>query len=600
MGETVNFNLASLSLSDLLMQRRSLRRKLGSRKDLQPIRIAVLGGSTTTEVVNLLDLWLLESGFSASIHQAEYGRYYVDAVHDTEALISFRPDIVYVHTSIFNIETLPSPHSTAEEVGNLVKREVERFQQIWSSIEKNIGCIVIQNNFEFPPLAPLGNMDATCGTGNTHFVLEVNRELALAAQREPKVFIQDICSIAARIGLSHWFDCKRWYSYKLATTLEGSRALAVSLSAMIRAIYGKTRKVLVLDLDNTLWGGVIGDDGPDKIQIGRETPVAEAYTAFQEYCLSLRNRGILLAICSKNNEEVAKQGFAHPDSVLKLEHIACFKANWDPKHENIARISEELNLGADSFVFIDDNPAERAIVAAQISGIAVPDVGEDVTTYAQQIESARYFEQISISKEDLGRAELYAENSKRDEFKRTFADYGQYLSSLEMQAEIGVFKPVYLERISQLTNKTNQFNLTTRRHTLADIERIASSPKHIPLYGRLTDRFGDHGLISVVVGQREGTYLFIELWLMSCRVLKRGMENAMLDALANAAKSGGQTKLIGVYIPTKKNEMVADFYPSLGFCPHELPPDLPEGSTTWSLDLADYVQRNRHIKLLEQ
>ena len=381
---------------------------------------------------------------------------------------------------------------------------------------------------------------------------------------------------------------------------EANLELARSLNALVRATYGKSRKVLILDLDNTLWGGVIGDDGVDKIHIGRETPVAEAYTAFQEYCLSLRNRGILLAVCSKNNDDVARSGFEHPSSILKLEHISCFKANWDPKHENIAAIAAELNLGVDSFVFVDDNPAERAIVEAQLPSVAVPDVGSEVSRFADFLEKGRYFEPLSLSKEDLERAALYADNSQRAALEKKFANYGEYLDSLEMVAEIDAFKPVYLERIAQLTNKTNQFNLTTRRYSLAEMEAAANNPNLIGLYGKLADRFGDNGLISIVLGRKEGHQLHMDLWLMSCRVLKRDMEITMLDAVAERAVEKGIRTIVGYYLPTKKNGMVADFYQRLGFTlSNSTPPDLPEGSTVWTLDLAGYKKKNQHIKVME-
>ena len=371
-----------------------------------------------------------------------------------------------------------------------------------------------------------------------------------------------------------------------------------SLNSIIRAIYGKSRKVLVLDLDNTLWGGVIGDDGVDKILIGRETPQAEAYTAFQEYCLSLRDRGILLAVCSKNNEDVAKSGFAHPDSILKLEHFSAFRANWEPKHGNIQSIAQELNLGVDSFVFADDNPAEREIVRSQIPGIAVPEIGNEVTRYAEIIQAGRYFEPASLSKEDLERAALYAQRSQVVAQQAKFANYGEYLDSLEMTAEIDTFKPVYLERIAQLTNKTNQFNLTTRRYTFAEMEAAAADPNTIALYGKLSDKFGDNGLISIVLGKRHGDELHMDLWLMSCRVLKRDMEQAMLDAVVERAQSRGIRSIIGFYIPTAKNGMVKEFYPVLGF--ESIPlsdTTLPEGSTAWRLPLVNYKQQNTHIKV---
>jgi FkbH-like protein len=356
----------------------------------------------------------------------------------------------------------------------------------------------------------------------------------------------------------------------------------------------------VLDLDNTVWGGVIGDDGVDKILIGRETPQAEAYTAFQEYCLSLRERGILLAVCSKNNEDVAKSGFSHPDSILKLEHFSAFRANWEPKHGNILDIAKELNLGVDSFVFADDNPAEREIVRSQIPGMAVPEIGNEVTRYASIIQAGRYFEPASLSKEDLERAALYAQRSAGLAQQAKFANYGEYLDSLEMTAEIDTFKPVYLERISQLTNKTNQFNLTTRRYTLAEMESAANDPDIIPLYGKLSDKFGDNGLISIVLGRRDGDALHMDLWLMSCRVLKRDMENAMLDAVVERARSRGIRTIYGYYLPSAKNGMVEDFYAKLGFeAAPWLNPATPAGSTAWKLDLAGYIQQNTHIRVLE-
>ncbi len=589
-------NFDSLSLDDLLMKRKGLRRQLTAQMALRDVRIAVLGGSTSNEVVDFLEIGLLSSGFRPTFYQSEYGRFYEEAVHDPGSLIEFRPDLVYVHTSCQNVREFAPLQCSEEEVQGYVDAEVDRYKKIWTSLEQNVSCQIIQNNFELPAFAVLGNMDAVAHGGHTNFVMRLNLAFASAAVSNKKLLIQDVQSISARVGLKQWFDWERWFSYKILHSPEANLALARSLTSMVRGIYGKSRKVVVLDLDNTVWGGVIGDDGVDKIQIGRETPVAEAYTAFQEYCLSLRNRGVLLAVCSKNDEEIAKQGFEHPDSVLKLEHISCFKANWEPKHENILAIGRELNLGVDSFVFVDDNPRERSIVEAQVEGIAVPDIGADVAQYAVIIEAGRYFEPVSLSAEDLERAELYAKNSERTAFESKFADYGEYLDSLEMSAEIDTFKPVYLDRIAQLTNKTNQFNLTTRRYTLAEIETISADDRYIGLYGRLSDRFGDNGLISIVLGRKEGTVLHLDLWLMSCRVLKRDMEFAMLDAVVERAKAAGICTLLGYYLPTKKNGMVASHYEKLGFtCLSSSLDDAP----VFSLSISGYSARNTHIKVTE-
>lgn len=590
-------NPSTYSLDELLIKRRGLRRQLLALHGLKDIRIAVLGGTTTNELVDLFEILLLQSGFRPTFYQSEYGRYYEVAVLQPDEIIAFKPEIVYVHTCSLNIQTFPPLSCTENQLPEYVEAELARFRAVWRSLRERIGCQIIQNNFELPSHAILGSLDAVSAGGATRFVSELSRQIAAEAAANPRFVMQDLGAIAARIGMSRWFDPERWFSYKIANTVEGSFAVATSLTALVGAIYGRSRKVLVLDLDNTLWGGVIGDDGVDKILIGRETPVAEAYTAFQEYCLRLRDRGILLAVCSKNNEDVAKSGFAHPDSVLKLEHFSSFKANWEPKHENILAIAQELNLSVDSFVFVDDNPAERAIVEAQVPGIAVPAVGNEVAKYPSILDAGRYFELVSLGNEDIARAQLYAENSQRAKLQQKFASYSEYLDSLEMMAEIDVFKAIYMERIAQLTNKTNQFNLTTRRYTLAEIEAAAADSNHIGIYGKLTDRFGDNGLISIMLGRLDGTDLHLELWLMSCRVLKRDMEVAMLDSLVERTRQRGVKRLIGYYHPTAKNGMVANHYEKLGFSP--VHSDTAIG-TTWSLDITTYEARSRHIKILER
>lgn len=587
----------TISLDDVLLRRKKMRRELLEQQGLKEIRIAVLGGSTTNEVVDFLEILLLREGYRPVFHQSEYGRFYEDAVLQPEEVAAFKPDLVYLHTNVENLQNAPPVSCSEADFGSFVDAELSRYRAIWESLNTAVGCQIIQNNFELPQVAILGNLDAVSPGGLTRFVREVNQRFAIEAAANPKLTLQDICSISARVGLGRWFDADRWFRYKLTVTEEANFAIASSLAALVSAMYGRTRKVLILDLDNTLWGGVIGDDGADKILIGKETPIAEAYSAFQRYCVSMRERGILLAVCSKNNEATAKEGFAHPDSILKLEHFSAFKANWEPKHENIAAIAQELNLGLDSFVFVDDNPAERSIVEGQLPTVAVPDVGSDVSKYADIIEANRYFEQLSLGKEDLARAELYEGNARRATLEQKFANYGEYLDSLEMQAEIAEFTPTYVERIAQLTNKSNQFNLTTRRYTLADMEAVAHDKSKIGLYGKLADRFGDNGLVSVVLGTIRDNELHLDLWLMSCRVLKREMEIAMLDAVVERAKSRSIHTLRGSYLPTAKNAMVADHYEKLGFS--FVSADESTGSTFWSLDLNYYEPRSRHIRILE-
>lgn len=587
--------LRQLPVEEILQKRKRLKRELLEATRLQDVRIAVLGGTTTNEIVDLLEVLLLADGFKPVFQQSEYNKFYEDAVLEPGKIAEFRPDIVYVHTHWKNITRFPPVGCNEEQSAAMLASELARYQSIWRSIHEVVGCQVIQNNFEHPPFQVLGNLDSVAPGGRTRFICQLNSAFAEAARNNRKLLIQDLNALAAGLGHDRWFDHDRWYSYKILTTPEGSFAIAKSLASMIGSMLGRVKKVLVLDLDNTLWGGVIGDDGLDKIQIGKETAVAEAYTAFQEYCLALRERGVLLAVCSKNNPDTARSGFTHPDTVLKLEHFSSFQANWQPKHENIETIARELNLGLDSFVFVDDNPAERAIVAAQLPAVTVPEVGSEVSHFPAILQAGRYFEAVSLSKEDMERAATYAANAERTAREAKFADYGEYLDSLEMTAEIEPFQPVYLERITQLINKTNQFNLTTRRYTSAEVESIARDPGFIALYGKLTDTFGDNGLISVIIGRREGSDLHLDLWIMSCRVLKRDMEIAMLDVLVERAKAAGIHKIIGTYLRTPKNAMVEDHYGKLGFT---LESSAEDGSKSiWSLPVETYQPATKHIRI---
>jgi FkbH-like protein len=580
----------------LIRKRNSLRRELLERPNLLAVRLAILGGSTTNEVTDFLELLLLDKGIRPFFWQSEYDKYFEEAVVDPSQLIKFRPDIVYIYTSSVNIQQFPPLDASESDLDEYSFRESARFAAIWNSLHERVVCLVIQNNFELPSYRLLGNFDGVSPGGQARFIHHINGKFAQEAHSRSKLFINDLHSIAAMVGLSQFHDPKRWFSYKLICTAEGSLTIAKSVAAIIGSIYGRSQKCLVLDLDNTLWGGVIGDDGPDKIKIGKETPEAEAFTAFQEYCLRLKERGVILAVCSKNSEQIAKQGFDHPDSVLRLSDFSCFKANWQPKPENLKSIAAELNLGFDSLVFVDDNPAEREFVSAQLPEVRIPDVGSDVWRFNGVLEEGRYFEAARLTREDLNRAKQYETNARRLKEQTQFASYEDYLDSLSMAAEIASLKPVYLERVAQLISKTNQFNLTSKRYTLADIERIVSDGNYLTLYAKLIDKFGDSGLISVIIGRREGQSLHVDLWLMSCRVVKRDVELAMLDSLVATCRQHGITEIYGYYVRSKKNNVVKDHYAKLGF--ERISGD-EHNRSVWRLVLtADYVPRNRHIKEL--
>jgi FkbH-like protein len=581
-------------VQSVLRKRRALRSELIGQDGLTDIRVAILGGSTTQELRGSLELFLLRDGLRPQFFESEYGRFFEDAVVDDSAVRALKPQIAIIHTTQLNLINPPAVFAPSDAVEQCFKAECERFQSIWTNLTQNLGCIVVQNNFDMPTTRSLGGLDSTELFGRTHFLLRLNLEFARAARENPKLIINDIHYLSARIGLDQWFDPDSWFSYKMAVSPIATVHLAHATARLLSAALGKSRKCLVLDLDNTLWGGVIGDDGVTGIKIGKETPQGEAFTSFQRYCRELGQRGVLLAACSKNEPENARAGFAHPDSVLAVEEFSAICANWEPKPGNIEKTARDLNIGLDSLVFVDDNPAERALVRAQLPDVMVPEVGSEVSKFAQHVDRAGFFEVVALNRDDARRGAMYAENAKRATVQSQFANYGEFLESLSMEAEIGGFSSVYLERICQLTNKTNQFNLTTRRYTLAEMEAMASSPEFVTLYGRLKDKFGDNGLVSVLAGRLKGRELHVDLWLMSCRVLKRDMEAAMLDALVSRAADRGAKEIVGYYFRTAKNGMVAEHYRSMGFQPDSLEED---GSrSTWRLSVGDYVPRNKSIK----
>jgi FkbH-like protein len=586
-----NINSWPVDAAYLARNARKLIRQLREQPLQRQIRIAILGGSTSQELALFLEVLLLARGFDPQFWHSEYGRYWEDGALGNEELDAFGPELIYVHTGSQNIRNWPELNGTEAEAEAAARPEIARFVQIWDGLQSRSQAVILQNNFELPDIRVLGNYDGVHPAGRVRFTERLNALIADEVRQRPYLILNDVRYLSARMGLDNWYDPTRWFSYKLATTPQASAELAFNLTALIGARYGFSKKVLVVDLDNTVWGGVIGDDGADAIVIGRETPRAEAHTHFQEYVRRLGQRGIVLAVASKNEDATAREGFSHPDSVLKVGDFSSFKAHWDPKYESIQNIAHELSLGLDSFVFADDNPAERSLVASQLPSVAVPEIGEDAAGFVRILDRNQYFETLSLSHEDLARSSQYAGNAKRNELQGKFADYGEFLASLEMLSEAGPFAPPYLERIAQLTGKTNQFNLTTRRYSLAEIETIAHDPEYLTRYIRLADRFGDNGLISVAIGKFDAATLHIDLWLMSCRVLKRDVELLMLDELVIAARQAGATTLRGYYFRTPKNSMVSRHYQNLGFSFDSGTEDASE----WTLALDNYQARNVHI-----
>ena len=576
----------------IIKKQRSLKKELLSdgRERIKK-KIAVLGGSTADAVKDILDIFLLNYGIEADFYLSEYGQYYNEALFPSEELLSFNPDFVYIHTTNRNIDLYPDVNDSNEAVEEKLKSELSRYEEMWKSISDKLGAVIIQNNFEQPSFRLLGNSDFTDRRGRVNFINRLNLGFAEYAEKVKNFYINDINYVSSCYGLDKWSDSRQWYMYKYALAMEAVPYLAANIAAIIKAALGKNKKVLALDLDNTLWGGVVGDDGVEGIRIGKDLPGGQVYSEFQEYVRLHKDIGVLLTVCSKNDMENAAAGLKHPDGVLRPEDFTMIKANWENKDINIIETAAELSLLPESFVFADDNPAERAIVKGQISGIAVPEMTE-AENYIRILDRNRYFEILSLSDDDRKRGEMYKANAERAALRVSFSDYGEYLDSLEMEAEIGDFLPVYLSRITQLTNKSNQFNVTTKRYTEAEIEAVYKSDKHIRLYGRLKDKFGDNGVVSVVIGEIRGDELHIDLWLMSCRVLKREMEYAMLDKLIEEAKARGIKKIYGYYYPTKKNGMVKELFGSFGF--RKIADN--DGNTRWELLTEGYQNKTKHIK----
>lgn len=581
--------------AEILSKRRKLCRELaGDGTKRIKKKIAVLGGSTTSDIVKISDLFLLNDGIECEFFESEYNRWWQDAVFGNDELTAFAPDVIYIHTTWRNAEGyFPELTSAGGEAERLIDECFEHFKQAWQSLNEKFRCPIIQNNFEMPPYRHFGNRDIWDANGASRFLWALNGRFADYARENKDFYIHDISYTASAYGLDKWHDLQVWYMYKLAMDLQAVPYAAHSMTRIIKSIFGKNKKTVVCDLDNTLWGGVVGDDGVEGIQIGRETAESECFEEFQKYLKKLSTLGVMLTVASKNDRENAIAGLNHPEGILRPDDFITIKADWNPKDRNIAATADEMNLGVDSFVFMDDNPTERMLVSRSIKGISVPELTLP-HEYIRTLDRSGFFEVTAFSSDDTHRNDMYRANSQRAEKQSQFADYGEYLLSLEMKAEILPFSPVYIPRITQLTNKSNQFNLTTKRYTQPEIESSAEDENTVTLYGKLADIFGDNGVVAVTIAQINGGVAEIVLWLMSCRVLKKDMEYAMLDTLVSTCKQKGVTRLVGRYYPTAKNSMVKELYADFGF---EKISEDAEGNTEWQLDITDYKNKNRYIKV---
>jgi FkbH-like protein len=556
------------------------------------IKLAILGGFTTHQLRDFIELYLFAAGVPAEIYEADYGVFQQEILSPSSGLYEFKPNVVYLATHWRNLGHLPKLPNSEKEVSALLEAEYRDWALLWQTAHDRLGCQILQNNFDTPPWRSLDNHEIRHSATLSRFIAEINR---LLAERAPSyVTIHDVETLAANAGRRIWGN-ERFFLYaKMPCAPEYLVDYAHSVSSILAAQRGLSRKCLVLDLDNTVWGGVIGDDGLGGIRVGQGDPEGEGFLSFQRYVKNLQMRGVILAVCSKNDERTAREVFEkHPDMILRLDDISCFVANWTDKATNLQSIAQQLNIGLDSLVFIDDNPAERSIIRQMVPEVAVPEVSADPIEFVEVLERHRYFQVATLGSEDFKRTEYYRANMQRAEIQASAGRLEDFLRSLEMTATIGPIQATTLERSTQLINKSNQFNLTTRRRSVAEIMALTQSPDWLTITVSLSDRFGDNGLISVVLGHVQQDTLDIDTWLMSCRVLKRGVEEFLLNYLCEEAAARKLKRIGGEYIPTARNALVRDHYADLGFRNIETKPG---GHTIWQLSIADYEPLSNFIK----
>lgn len=559
-----------------------------------PVRLAVLGSSTVDHLAAGIRVGGLRRSIWIETYTPAYGQYAQELLDPTSGLHDFAPSTVLFALDGHYLLQGIAPTATAETVLATLNGALDRLETQWLSARQKFSAHIIQN-IPLPIFSPLlGN--------NEHRLpgspLTVLRQFSAMLRDRADAAGVDVIALDDRAvsdGLMTWHDPALWHRAKQEIHPQATALYGDLIARLVAANQGRSSKCLVLDLDNTLWGGVIGDDGLAGIKLGQGSARGEAHLAFQQYARDLGRRGIILAVCSKNDEVNAREPFdSHPEMVLKSDDIACFVANWADKASNLREIAKRLNIGLDSLVFADDNPAERAIVRRELPMVEVPELPEDPTFYASCITNAGFFEATRLTTEDGQRTKLYQQNVARDSLMTTATDMDGYLRSLAMQAIWNRFDPIGKSRIVQLINKTNQFNLTTHRVNDDEIDGLIQDDSALTLQIRLIDQFGDNGIVAIVAGKANmSTHdMHLDLWLMSCRVLGRGMENETLNLVASEALRLGATRLVGRYIPSAKNGMVRDHYQKLGF---SIATEEVGGATTWFLDLINFVPRQTYI-----
>lgn len=565
--------------------------KKNSKKTLEGrarYKLAVLGDCATQHLTTAIKGYAYEEGYGLEIFEADYNQIDIQVMDDQSQLYLFQPQSILIYMCIQKLYedfcAMPSSQRTsfAEIMG-------EKIVNYWNSINQATKVHILQFTFTYDNDNVFGNYALKTESSFSYQLIKLNHMLIEQALAFRNLFWIDLDMIQQKVGQSRFYDQRMYNIAKMPFTLEALPEVAKGVLDVVQALHGRLHKCVILDLDNTLWGGIIGDDGIENIQIG-ELGQGRAFTDFQRWLKELKNRGILLAVCSKNQEYIAKEPFiSHPEMTLHLDDFVIFVANWQDKATNVQYIRDKLNIGIDSMVFVDDNPFERNLVRTAFPELTVPDLPEDPAQYMGYLKSLNLFETASFSDEDVGRTQQYRAEAKRENLKDTARSFQDYLKELEMTAWVKPFEKMYYSRIAQLTQRSNQFNLRTIRYTESEIEEIARNDDFLTLYFCLKDKFGDHGLIGVMILEKKSKEeLFIQEWLMSCRVLKRGMEEFIINKVIEIAGEEGYQKVIGEYIPTRKNEMVKNLYSDFGFkC---------VGERTYEMSVKDYKLQKTYIE----
>jgi FkbH-like protein len=567
-----------------------------------PVRLAVLASSTSDHLPPAIRVAGLRRKLLIDVHAGTYGQYRQDLLDPASTLHRFQPQAVLFSLTAREAIAGIALAATAAEVDNGIARFTAELRSLWRKAREIGDAAVIQQTFIDVSEPVFGGYDRIVQGAPATIIARLNDQVCEAAARDG-VLILDVARASQRDGIDAWFDVGRWLQGKLEIAPQAAPLYGDLAARILAALRGLSKKCLVLDLDNTLWGGVIGDDGLDGIVLGEGSAAGEAHLALQHYAKQLKNRGVILAVCSKNDAKIAEVAFRdHPEMVLRPSDIAAFQANWDDKAQNLKAIASRLNIGVDSLVFVDDNPVERARVRQSLPMVAAPEMPDDPAHYVRSLADAGYFEAVAFTADDQSRAEQYAANAEREALLETAESMDDFLRGLKMTAVYGPFTAVDHARVVQLINKTNQFNTTTRRYAGHEIARMMEDPKAVTLQFRLLDRVGDNGLVSTMIlrpTRADDEVLEIENWVMSCRVFGRELEFEAMNIAVDAARERGVRALVADYTPTAKNDVISKLYPSLGFT-EVAQPASAKGTTRWRLHLADYVTRDTHIVGQEQ